>query len=150
MKRWHHLTAFVVGTALAGCGAPRARPPVAPAPPSLQHVALDGLEHELRDCGYRLGAETESAGAATLVASREGRAFYLTLRVESSRTADGHKLAVRLGVFSEPGRKLSGEIAPNATSVGAVLAPAARSELARGLGRRAAVEFSENFAASAR
>lgn len=145
-RKSSRLAVLVVGVAVAGCGgAPAARSPApssasAPAP-SLEHSAFKGFENELRVRGYRLGKHAESAKKASLVASRDGRAWYFTLRVESSRTFDGHKFALRLGVFTEPRRTLRGEIGTNANAVGADLAPEERTKLARRLGRRAAAKF---------
>ena len=131
---------------MLACGAP-ARTAAPARARELGDVALDGFEAELRTRGYGVGAESRSPHADAVSASRDGRDWYVSLRVESSTVAEGTKLLVRVSVFDGPSRALRGELAPYAIPVGRAPVAAAREALVRDLGRRAATQFADNFAA---
>ncbi len=128
------------------CGAP-ARPAAPARARELGDVALDGFEAELRALGYRVGAETRSPHADAVAVSRDAHDWYVSLRVESSTVAEGTKLLVRASVFDGPNRTLRGELAPYAIPVGRAPGRDSREALVRDLGRRAATQLDQNFAA---
>ena len=107
---------------------------------------MAGFEEELRELGYRVGPDAKSPHADAVAASRDARDWYFSLGVESTASEQGPKYLVRLSVFSEPNRKLRGEVAPYAIPMGDALTPSAHDALLRDLGKRAAKQFADNFA----
>jgi hypothetical protein len=114
----------------------------------LADVAMGGLEEELRAKGYRLGVRTSVGDADVVVASRDSNDWYLSLGLEASHVERGPKWLVRLSVFREPGRQLRGELTSFAIVGDGVLDANARRALVRGLGKKAADDFAENFSAA--
>jgi hypothetical protein len=139
------LAVLILAVAAAACApspTPRAATNAAARPDDL---ALAGLKQKLRELGYRIDTGARPPRGEAVVAARDGAAWYLSLGVESSSTAQGPKVLVRLSVFREPGRKLEGEIAPYTISVGGASAGPEHDALVRRLGARAAGQFAEHF-----
>ena len=120
-----------VSVALA-CGSPPPHATRAAAPPSLESLARDGLERELR----RLGWSVEP-NARELVASRGGLHYAIGLAVEASSAAEGPKLTVRLSLFDASSHSLQGEVSSWAVAPGEAPSEAG-PRLAPMLGKHAA------------